>query len=54
MYGHTGGGPGYQTFTGYDPDKKITLLVWANVLSAPDGREPASIIAEEMVGTLYS
>jgi D-alanyl-D-alanine carboxypeptidase len=54
MYGHTGELPGYQAFTGYDPNKKITLSVWANLNAAPDGRPPASSIAQEVIGTLYS
>jgi len=54
MYGHTGELPGYQTFTAYDPEKRITLSVWANLNAAPDGRPPASSIAQEVIGTLYS
>lgn len=54
MYGHTGELPGFQTFTAYDPDKKITLTTWANLNAAPDGRAPASTIAQELIGTLYS
>ena len=54
MYGHIGTIPGYQTFTGYDPDKKNTLLVWANLSATSDVRLPANIIAEEAVHTLYS
>jgi D-alanyl-D-alanine carboxypeptidase len=54
MYGHTGELPGYQSFTGFDPDKKITLAVWANINAAPDGRAVASTIAQQLIGKIYS
>jgi D-alanyl-D-alanine carboxypeptidase len=54
MYGHTGELPGFQTFCGYDPDRKTTLAVWANLNAAPDGRAVASTIAQQLIGVLYS
>ena len=53
MYGHTGELPGFQSFCGYDPDKKIALAVWANLNAAPDGRAVASTIAQQLIGTIY-
>jgi D-alanyl-D-alanine carboxypeptidase len=53
MLGHTGELPGYQSFIGYDPDRKITVVVWANLSAAPDGRAPATEMAKLIIGELY-
>jgi D-alanyl-D-alanine carboxypeptidase len=53
VYGHTGELPGFQSFTGYDPERKITVAVWANLNAAPDGRAPASTIAQRLIATIY-
>lgn len=54
MYGHTGELPGYNTFMGRDPVNRVTLIVWANLAPAPDGRDPATTIAREMLGQIYA
>ncbi|HJT02854.1 MAG TPA: serine hydrolase domain-containing protein [Pseudonocardiaceae bacterium] len=54
MYGHTGELPGFQSFAAVDPDRKRTLVVWANLNAAPDGRAPASTIAQKLIGKLYA
>jgi D-alanyl-D-alanine carboxypeptidase len=53
MYGHTGELPGYNTFTGYDPDRKITVVVWSSLAPSPDGRDPAAQMARTVIGELY-
>ncbi len=53
MYGHTGELPGFQSFAGRDPDQRITLVVWANLNSAPDGRPVATTIARDLLATIY-
>lgn len=53
LYGHTGELPGYNTFMGRDPQNKVTLVVWTNLAPAPDGRDPASTIAQAIIGDLY-
>jgi D-alanyl-D-alanine carboxypeptidase len=53
MYGHTGELPGYNTFPGYDPDGKITLVVWSSLAPSPDGRDPAAQMARTVIGELY-
>lgn len=53
MYGHTGELPGFQSFAGHDPERQRTLVVWANLNAAPDGRPPASTIAQQLLGKLY-
>jgi D-alanyl-D-alanine carboxypeptidase len=54
LYGHTGELPGFQSFTGHDPDRTTTLTVWTNLKAAPDGRAPAATIAQQLIGTLYA
>lgn len=53
LYGHTGELPGYNSFMGTDPDTGTTVVVWANLAPAVDGRGPASAIAKNLIGELY-
>jgi D-alanyl-D-alanine carboxypeptidase len=53
LYGHTGELPGYNTFMGHDPDRDITLVVWANLAPTPDGLDPATTIARTLVESIY-
>ncbi|MGD6978647.1 MULTISPECIES: serine hydrolase domain-containing protein [Citricoccus] len=53
LYGHTGELPGYNSFMGHDPDRDITLVVWANLAPTPDGRDPATTIARTLVDSIY-
>ncbi|MBS1907743.1 MAG: beta-lactamase family protein [Actinobacteria bacterium] len=53
FYGHTGELPGYNSFMGYDPVQKVTVVVWANVAPAPDGRAPATTIAATLIKSMY-
>jgi D-alanyl-D-alanine carboxypeptidase len=53
MYGHTGEIPGFQTFVGYDPDNKVTLVVWTNLNASPEGDAPATTIARDLIGRIY-
>lgn len=53
FYGHTGELPGYNTFVGYDPQRKITVVVWAATAPSPDGRAPATTMARTIIGELY-
>lgn len=52
FYGHTGEIPGFNTFMGYDPVTKTTIVTWANTAAAPDGRAPANEIARIIMGEL--
>ncbi|WP_241021333.1 serine hydrolase [Burkholderia sp. Ac-20344] len=52
FYGHTGEIPGFNTFMGYDPVTKTTIVMWANTAAAPDGRAPANEIARIIMGEL--
>ncbi|ALX16787.1 D-alanyl-D-alanine carboxypeptidase [Burkholderia cepacia JBK9] len=52
FYGHTGEIPGFNTFMGYDPATKTTIVTWATTAAAPDGRAPANVIAQIIMGEL--
>ena len=53
LYGHTGELPGFNSFMGHDPDKKITVVTWTSLAPAPDGRGPAVELAKAVIGELY-
>ncbi len=53
LFGHTGELPGFNSFAGYDPGNKVTLIVWTNLAPTPDGRDPATAIARTLIGKLY-
>ncbi|CAG9216661.1 Beta-lactamase [Paraburkholderia tropica] len=52
FYGHTGEIPGFNTFMGYDPATKTTIVTWATTASAPDGHAPANEIARILMAEL--
>ncbi|HEY2023872.1 serine hydrolase domain-containing protein [Paraburkholderia sp.] len=52
FYGHTGEIPGFNTFMGYDPATKTTIVTWTTTASAPDGRAPANEIARILMAEL--
>jgi D-alanyl-D-alanine carboxypeptidase len=52
FYGHTGEIPGYNTFMGYDPQTKTTIITWSNLNSGPNGRSPAVEIARLIINIL--
>jgi D-alanyl-D-alanine carboxypeptidase len=53
LYGHTGELPGYNSFMGHDPDRDITLVVWANLAPTPEGQDPATTIARTLAESIY-
>ena len=53
VYGHTGELPGFNTFTGYDPDRKISVVVWSSLAPSVDGQDPAVQMAKAIIGELY-
>lgn len=44
---------GHNSFMGHDPVNDATLVVWANLAPAVDGRDPATTIAASLIGMLY-
>ncbi|MDQ4214859.1 serine hydrolase domain-containing protein [Microbacterium capsulatum] len=53
LYGHTGELPGYNSFMGYDPVHRVTIVVWSNLAPAADGRPPAATIAVALMQSIY-
>jgi D-alanyl-D-alanine carboxypeptidase len=54
MYGHTGEIPGFDSFMGYDPQRDITLITWANLLNSPDGRSTGGTLSAAVTDELYA
>jgi D-alanyl-D-alanine carboxypeptidase len=54
FYGHTGELPGFNTFTGYDPQTDTTVVTWASLAPSPDGQDPAAQMAKTIIGELAS
>jgi D-alanyl-D-alanine carboxypeptidase len=54
LYGHTGEVPGFNTFAAYDPEKKVTIVVWVNLDPTPDGRAAATLIGNDLIERMYS
>jgi D-alanyl-D-alanine carboxypeptidase len=52
--GHNGELPGYQSFEGYMPEKKATVIVLTNLTEAPDGSKPADTLATIIIKDLAS
>jgi D-alanyl-D-alanine carboxypeptidase len=50
--GHDGSLPGFQSFMGYDPDTKTTMIVLTNLQNAPDGKATANEIARAIIPLL--
>lgn len=53
IYYHGGEYPGYNTFMGYDPDNKVTLIVWTNMDISIDGQLTANSIMIKMLEQIY-
>jgi D-alanyl-D-alanine carboxypeptidase len=53
MYGFIGDIPGYNSFTGHDPDRAISVVVWTSLGYAPDGRPPATELGKAILAQLY-
>lgn len=54
FYGHTGELPGYNSYMGYDPVNKVTVVVWSNLAPGADGLALAHMIANDLIAKLYS
>jgi D-alanyl-D-alanine carboxypeptidase len=52
FYGHTGEISGFNTFMGYDPTTRTTIVTWATSAESPDGRAPGNVIAQILIGEL--
>ncbi|MFF3941819.1 serine hydrolase domain-containing protein [Streptomyces phaeofaciens] len=52
--GHDGQIPGFTGFMGYDPARRATLVVLANLNQSPDGTAPANELAKVVVTELFA
>ncbi len=52
-YGHIGALPGYNSFMGHDPDRDLTVIVFTNLNSSPQGKAPAAQLAMSIIDELY-
>jgi D-alanyl-D-alanine carboxypeptidase len=50
---HNGELPGYNTFAGYDPDNRVTLVAWASLPVSVDDRAPAETILASVLPQIY-
>jgi D-alanyl-D-alanine carboxypeptidase len=53
MFGHTGEIPGFNSVALYDPAQDLTVVTWASLNAAPDGRPPATTMAQAIIAQLY-
>jgi D-alanyl-D-alanine carboxypeptidase len=52
--GHDGGIPGFQSWMGYQPQQEATIIVLANLDTAPDGSLPADDLAKVIQQELFA
>jgi D-alanyl-D-alanine carboxypeptidase len=53
LYFHGGEMPGYNSFIGYDPINRVTLVVWTNLTVSPDGKPTANSIMLKVLDQVY-
>lgn len=53
IYFHGGEMPGYNSFMGYDPVNKVTLIVWTNLDVSIDGQLTANAIMVKILDQIY-
>lgn len=53
MYFHGGETAGFNSFMGYDPDNKVTLVVWTNLTVSLDEMPTANSIMLKVLDQIY-
>ncbi len=53
MYYHGGETAGYNSFIGYDPTNKVTLIVWTNLTVSPDQVPTANALMLKVLDQIY-
>jgi D-alanyl-D-alanine carboxypeptidase len=51
--GHDGQIPGYNSFVGYDPGRRATVVVLVNLNQSPDGAAPADQLTKLVIAKLF-
>jgi D-alanyl-D-alanine carboxypeptidase len=54
MYFHFGELPGFNAFSGYDPGKKVTVVLWSNLTVSPDSRPTANALLLKVLNQVYT
>lgn len=54
VYFHGGETPGYNSFIGYDPTNKVTLIVWTTLPVSLDERPTANVIMLRVLDQIYA
>jgi D-alanyl-D-alanine carboxypeptidase len=54
IYFHGGETPGYNSFMGYDPVNKVTLVVWTNLTVSLDQKPTANILMLKVLDQIYA
>ena len=49
LLGHNGRVPGFTSYMGTDPQREVTVVIWANLSETLEGNRPADSIAEAVV-----
>lgn len=53
MYYHFGEMAGFNSFSGYDPINKVTVVLWSNLTVAPDSRPTANVLLVKVLDQIY-
>jgi len=53
VYFHGGEMPGFNSFMGYDPASKMTLVVWTNLTVSLDGKVTANALMLKVLDQIY-
>ena len=53
LYFHGGEAPGFNSFMGYDPANKVTLVVWTNLTVSLDGQPTANTLMAKLLDQIY-
>jgi D-alanyl-D-alanine carboxypeptidase len=53
FYEHGGLINGYNSYSGYDPVNKVTVVLWTNLSTAATGAPPAATIAKDLIDQIY-
>jgi D-alanyl-D-alanine carboxypeptidase len=54
LYYHFGELPGFNSFSGYDPGNKVTLVLWSNLTLSPDSRSTANALLLTVADQIYT
>jgi D-alanyl-D-alanine carboxypeptidase len=53
IYYHGGEMPGFNSFMGYDPDNRVTLVIWTNLTVALDQKATANTLMLKVLDQIY-